>query len=244
MKQFKRCLAEFFGTLILVLFACGTASVCGASAEADAAYLLTALSFGLVLCVLCYAIGPVSGCHVNPAVSLAKFAAKEMGIWDCLSYVVSQCLGALCGGGLLYLLVGAGAPLGENALYAASAVKSLGVEAVLTCLFVFVVLAVSSNAKYASVSGIVCGAALTLVHVFGIALTGTSVNPARSLGVALFAGGEALRVLWVFWVGPLAGALLAALLYRLFVPKAQEVKKSAAPAQSAPQAREKKHEAR
>lgn len=233
MQTFKRYFAEFFGTMILVLFACGTAAVTGCSAKADGAYLLTALVFGLVLCVLCYAIGSVSGCHINPAVSFAKFLCGKMRGWEFFGYVVAQTLGGVAGGGILSLLLGADSSLGSNALYEGDVVRTLFIEALLTALFVFVVMAVTERAEHARIGGVIVGAALTLVHVFGISFTGTGVNPARSFGPALFVGGSALSSVWVFWVAPLVGAFVASLLYLFFfgkwntAEKAPAVKKAA-----------------
>ncbi|MBR6529871.1 MAG: MIP family channel protein [Clostridia bacterium] len=209
----KRAFAEFFGTFILVLFACGTAAVTGCTAEANGAYLLTALAFGLVLCIMAYTIGSVSGCHINPAVSFGKFLCGAMSAWELFAYVVAQCLGALAGGGVLYLLLGRTSTLGANGLFEGDVFKSIAVEVILTALFVFAVLVVTEKKELSQNCPLIVGLALTLVHIFGIYFTGTSVNPARSLGPAVFVGGAALSNVWVFWIGPLFGAFAASLLY-------------------------------
>ncbi len=223
----KKYLAEFFGTMTLVLFACGVAAVTGCSAKADVAYLATALVFGLVLCALVCAIGSISGCHVNPAVSFAKFLCGKMQAWECLAYVVAQCFGAVAGAGILYLLLGAQSGLGANALFEGSIWKSLLLEMLLSAVFVFVVLSVTERAASPAATGAALGTALTVVHLLGIFFTGTSVNPARSLGPALFVGGAALESVWVFWLAPLLGAFLAGMLYLFFFGKWDLAKKDA-----------------
>jgi aquaporin Z len=210
----KKYIAECFGTLVLVLFGCGIAVFSGVDLVA------TALAFGLSIVAMAYAIGPVSGCHVNPAVSFACALNGRIGWGECVGYVIAQCIGAIAGAGLLYgIIVTAGADpavtgLGQNS-YGGSI--SLGgallSETVLTFVFVLVILAVTGkNAGGAGKkAGFVIGLTLTLVHLLGIRLTGTSVNPARSLGPVLLLQGETLGQLWVFILAPLAGSILAAL---------------------------------
>ena len=217
MKEFdslKKYLAEFLGTFVLVLFACGTAAVVGASSQFGTGYLLVALAFGLVIVAMAYSIGNVSGCHINPAVSLAMLINGKLSRMDFVGYVVAQCIGALAGAGVLALFIGKASGLGTNALYNGSIWKSLLVEIILTFVFVFVILGVTSKPNYSSVAGLVIGLTLTLVHIFGIAFTGTSVNPARSFGPAILVGGQSLKCLWVFIVAPLIGGALAAYAYR------------------------------
>lgn len=223
----KKYLAEFLGTLVLVLFACGAAAVLGCTAEPNAAYVITALAFGLVIVAMAYSIGNVSGCHINPAVSLGMLLSGRMSGKDFAGYVVAQVLGAVAGAAILMALIGTEHGLGANGLYADSILKSLVVEAILTFVFVLAVLGVTAKREYASVAGLVIGLSLTLVHLFGIYFTGTSVNPARSLGPALLLGGDALRVVWVFVVGPLAGGALAAGAYRVLAgrPKTEARKR-------------------
>ncbi len=219
MKSFKKYFAEFIGTLVLVLFACGTAVVVECSVNNPAGYLLTALAFGLVIVAMAYSVGNVSGCHINPAVSIAMLASGKMSGKDFVGYIIAQFAGATAGAAILALFVGAESGLGANGLYDASIIKSLVVEIILTFVFVFAILGVTSKKEYSSVAGIVIGLTLTLVHIFGIYFTGTSVNPARSFGPAIIAGGEALANYWVFLVAPLIGGLLAALVYRLVAGK-------------------------
>ncbi|MBQ2731213.1 MAG: aquaporin [Clostridia bacterium] len=226
----RRFFAEFFGTMMLVVLACGVAAVSGCSAKADAAYLVTALSFGLVLTVLAYAIGGVSGCHVNPAVSFGKFLCGKLTGWEFLAYVTAQTFGGIAGGAILSGILGEGSLLGTNALYEDNVVATLLIEGILTAFFVFTVLAVTERARSSELAGVAVGASLTLVHLFGIFFTGTSVNPARSLGPALFVGGAALESVWVFWVAPLLGAFVASLVYLFFFGKWQGVAKTQKPA--------------
>ena len=219
----KKYIAEFIGTLVLVLVACGVAAVTGCSGEANAAYVLTALAFGGVIVAMAYSIGNVSGCHINPAVSLGVLLAGRMEKKDFLGYVIAQCAGAFVGAAILALIFKLGGVkdmtggFGSNGLAGVngSAAAGLLVEVVLTFIFLMCILGVTSpKAKHGSFGGLVIGLTLTGVHILGIGLTGTSVNPARSLGPALiaaFTGNTApLACLWVFIVGPLVGAALAA----------------------------------
>lgn len=210
----KKYLAEFIGTLVLVLFACGTAAALGVDGSvADGAYFMTALSFGLVIVAMAYSIGNVSGCHINPAVSLAMLISGKLSTKDFMGYLIAQFLGALVGAGLLAYLLGADSGLGANALYQDNVFQSIVIEVILTFVFVLSILGVTSKIENASVAGIVIGLSLTLVHLLGIHFTGTSVNPARSFGPAILVGGTALSNLWVFIVAPLIGASLAAFCY-------------------------------
>ncbi len=216
----KKFFAEFIGTFTLVLFACGTASVLGCQTDSpDMAYFMTALAFGLVIVAMAYSIGQVSGCHINPAVSLAVLLSGKMTFVEFITYIVAQFAGATAGAGVLWFFTGSNEALGQNGLYQGDIVKSLAIEVVLTFIFVFVILCVTSKKEYEKPAGLVIGLTLTLVHIFGIHFTGTSVNPARSFGPAVLAGGQALSDLWVFIVAPLAGAALAALIFKFLVAK-------------------------
>lgn len=219
MESIKKYIAEFIGTFVLVFAACGTAVVVGCNgAEGNAAYLMTALAFGLVIVAMAYSIGNVSGCHINPAVSIAMLVSKKMSVKDFCGYVVAQCIGGIAGAGVLAVLLGMNQSFGANGLYNDSIGKSILVEVVLTCIFVLAILGVTSKPEFSNVAGLVIGLSLTLVHIIGIAFTGTSVNPARSLASAVFAGGAALSNVWVFIVAPLIGGVLAALIWMAIKP--------------------------
>ena len=215
MNAIKKYVAEFIGTFVLVFVACGTAAVTGcAKDQINAAYLLTALAFGLVIVAMAYSIGNISGCHINPAVSIAMLVSGKMNLTDFLGYVAAQFLGGLAGAAALMGIIGKEYGLGANSLYEGKIFASIIIEIILTCVFVLAILGVTSKASNSSVAGIVIGLTLTLVHILGIFFTGTSVNPARSFGPALFMGGSDLRCVWVFIVAPLIGGVLAALIYK------------------------------
>lgn len=214
MNAIKKYIAELVGTFVLVFFACGTAAVVGCSAENGTGYLLTALAFGLVIVAMAYSIGNVSGCHINPAVSIAMLVSGKLTVKDFIGYVIAQFIGATLGAAMLALFVGVDSGLGANALYNGDIVLSLLIEVILTFVFVLAILGVTSKVENGAVAGIVIGLSLTLVHILGISFTGTSVNPARSFGPALFVGGDALVNVWVFIAAPLVGGVLAALFYR------------------------------
>jgi aquaporin Z len=222
-KVMKKYLAEFVGTLVLVLFGCGTAVVLGCSgATVNAAYIGTALAFGLSIVAMAYSIGNVSGCHVNPAVSLGVLLTGGMTFGDFIGYVIAQFAGATAGAALLGYLCGWDCGFGTNALYQGDVVKTFAVEAVLTATFVLTILGVTSKSGHNRFAGLAIGLTLTLVHLFGIHFTGTSVNPARSFGPAFFAGGAAMECLWVFIAAPLAGAVIAALIWKAIEPEVTE----------------------
>ena len=217
MTLVKKFCAEFIGTFVLVLLACGTATVLNCSAESRGAYILTALAFGLVIVAMAYSIGNVSGCHINPAVSLGVLLTGGMSITEFIVYIIAQFAGATAGAAVLGLLVGFDSSLGANGLYNGSWKKSLVIEVILTFIFVLVILSVCSKKKFEKIAGIVIGLTLTLVHIFGIYFTGTSVNPARSFGPAILKGGDALACYWVFLVAPLVGGVLAALVFKFLI---------------------------
>lgn len=214
----KKYLCEFLGTCILVLFGCGVAVLTKADLVA------TSLAFGLSIVAIAYVIGNVSGCHVNPAVSFAMWIDKRISGKDFILYMAAQVVGAITGSALFALFLkstGYGdfrtIGLGQNGFGAEvdsgiTMLGALGVEIVLTFVFVLAVLGVTKEKKNSQVAPIVIGLTLTLVHLLGINLTGTSVNPARSFAPALFLGGEALSQVWVFIVGPFVGAAFAALI--------------------------------
>ncbi len=219
MQSIKKYLAECIGTFVLVFVACGTAAALGCTAEPNAAYFLTALAFGLVIVAMAYSIGNISGCHINPAVSIAMLVSGKMSVGDFFGYIVAQFVGAIAGAAALRGLLGPSSGLGTNGLYNGEILPSLIIECVLTFIFVIAILGVTSKIENGSVAGLVIGLSLTLVHIFGIHFTGTSVNPARSFGPALLVGGDALANVWVFIVAPLVGGVLAALVYKLLAGK-------------------------
>ena len=223
----KKYLAEAIGTCTLVVLGCGTAMLVGCDAASGGGYILTALAFGLSIVAMAYCVGNISGCHINPAVSLGVLLSGGMEKKDLAGYVIAQCVGALVGSALLALIFKLGGVedmtggFGANGLagVGGNAFAGLLVEIVLTFIFVMCILGVtSSKAGHGSFGGLVIGLTLTGVHILGIGLTGTSVNPARSIGpaiVAAIAGNTApLACLWVFIVGPLIGASLAATVYK------------------------------
>lgn len=221
----KKYLAELFGTFVLVLIGCGTAMLVGCDAKDGCGYILTAFAFGLTIVGMAYCVGNVSGCHINPAVSLAVLLTGGMEKKDFLGYVVGQCIGSIAATAVLAGIFNLGGVeditggYGSNGLTGVngSIIAGLLVEIILTFIFIMVILGVTSKkANHGSFAGIVIGFSLVLVHILGIGLTGTSVNPARSLGPALFAGGSALTSLWVFIVGPFVGAVLAAFAHKYF----------------------------
>lgn len=221
----KKYVAEFIGTFTLVLIGCGTAMLVGCDSTYGSGYLLTALAFGLTIVGMAYCVGNISGCHINPAVSLAVLMTGGMEKKDFIGYVIAQCLGAIAATGTLVTIFTLGnisdltGGYGSNGLagVGGSAVAGFLVEFLLTFIFILVILGVTSaKANHGSFAGVVIGFTLVLVHILGIGLTGTSVNPARSLGPAIFAGGDATKSLWVFIVAPLVGGAVAALVHKYF----------------------------
>ena len=223
----KKYIAEFIGTFTLVFLGCGTAMLVGCDAVNGGGYILTALAFGLTIVGMAYCVGNISGCHINPAVSIGVLLSGGMTTKDFFGYVVSQCLGATAGSALLLGIFKLGGVedmtggLGTNGLAGVngSAVAGLLVELVLTFIFVLTILGVTDkDAGHGSFGGVVIGFTLTLVHILGIGLTGTSVNPARSFGPALIAAiagnGAPMACLWVFIIAPLSGGALAAVVYK------------------------------
>lgn len=223
----KKLIAEFIGTLTLVLLGCGTAMLVGCDAASGSGYLLTAFAFGLTIVGMAYCVGNISGCHINPAVSLGVLINGGMTVADFVGYVIAQCLGAFCGSALLAAIFNMGGVtdktggFGTNGLSGVNGSSAAGllVEILLTFVFVMVILGVTDKkANHGSFGGVVIGFTLVLVHILGIGLTGTSVNPARSFGPALIAminGNSApMGCLWVFIVGPFVGAALAAFVWK------------------------------
>ena len=222
-NHFRKYIAEVIGTAVLVFMGCGSAVFLGAATPGG--HLAVAFAFGLSIVAMAYVIGNVSGCHINPAVSLAVFLDKRMSGADFCGYLVSQLVGGILGAALLNAvssLAGVDHTGGLGSNLAAGAGGPAGaflVELVLTFIFLLTILGVTADSTKGGVAGIVIGLTLTFVHIVGIPLTGTSVNPARSIGPALFAGGQALQDLWIFILAPFAGAALAALVYRALKTK-------------------------
>lgn len=224
----RKFISEFVGTLLLVFFGCGTAtavnqyvtSIYGISLPFT--MLIIAVAFGLVLVAVAYTIGRVSGAHVNPAVSVAALIDGRITVFECVYYVIGQLFGAIAGAAALQWIFGSTSTLGANGYEGLSALSTITtapvafvIETILTFVFVLVVLSVTK--KENCNSGLIIGLTLTLVHIMGIPFTGTSVNPARSIGPALFVKGTQLEQLWLFILAPLLGAVLAALFYRFVI---------------------------
>jgi aquaporin Z len=224
----KKYAAETIGTFSLVLFGCGSAVIAGTSAigPSGIGLLGIAIAFGFTVVAMAYAIGGISGCHINPAVTIGVLTAGKMKLKDAIGYIIAQCLGAILGAAVLYLIA-SGRPgfimpawgLGSNGwgdgyLGNYSTLSAFVIEAVMTFLFIFVILATTSKFGNSVMAGLAIGVTLMLIHLVAIPVTGTSVNPARSLGPALFSGGRALSQLWLFFVAPILGSILAALAWR------------------------------
>ncbi len=223
----KKYVAEFTGTLFLVFIACGVAAVSGCKFP-EAGYIATALAFGLTIVAMAYSIGNVSGCHVNPAVSIGVCVAGKMSVAECVKYIISQFLGAICGAILLGICLGSFSALGANGFGGAlsngttvTAVMAIVVEIILTFAFVLAILGVTDKKENGAVAGLVIGLTLVVIHLIGIPFTGTSVNPARSFGPALFQGGQALAQVWVFIIAPSIGGALAGIFYKLVLKEKQ-----------------------
>jgi len=215
----KKYLAELLGAFTLVFMGCGAAMVLGAATPGG--HLGIALAFGLAIVAMAHTIGGVSGCHINPAVSLSMFLDKRLSGTDFVGYVVAQLVGAVIAGALLSALYASSVMpdltggLGSNGIAGAGGVGgALLIEVILTFIFVLTILSVTANEKLANVAGLVIALTLMFVIIFGLPLTGVSVNPVRSIGPALFAGGYAMADLWVFIVAPLIGSVLAFVVYR------------------------------
>ena len=224
----KKYIAEAIGTAVLVILGCGTAMLVGCDAANGGGYILTALAFGLAIVCMAYSIGNISGCHINPAVSFGVMMSGGMDLSEFIAYAIAQCVGAVCGSLVLAIIFGLGGVTDMTGAFGANGLAGVGgnvlagllVEIVLTFIFVICILGVTSrNARHGSFAGLVIGLALVGVHILGIGLTGTSVNPARSIGPALFAAFSGnfapLAQLWVFIVGPMVGAFLAAFVYNM-----------------------------
>ena len=223
----KKYLAEFFGTLWLVLGGCGSAVISAAFPELGIGLLGVALAFGLTVLTMVYAIGHISGCHLNPAVTMGVWAGGGMQSKDVLPYIISQVLGGIAGAGILYLIASgqmgfdlssgfASNGYGEHSPGNYSLFSGFVSEVVMTFFFIFVILGATDERAPKGLAGVAIGLTLTLIHLISIPVTNTSVNPARSTGPAVFVGGWALSQLWMFWVAPIIGGILGGVVYKIF----------------------------
>ncbi|UYY88515.1 aquaporin Z [Alcaligenes sp. SMD-FA] len=225
MALIKRCTAETLGTFWLVFGGCGSAIFAAAYPELGIGFAGVALAFGLTLLTMCYAIGNISGCHINPAVTLGLVAGGRFPARDAIPYILAQVIGGLLAGGVLYLIASGKAGFDPVAGFASNGFgehspgnysrnAALIAEIVLTAFFLFIIMGATHKRGHAGLAGVAIGLALTLIHLISIPITNTSVNPARSTGVAFFQGTWAMEQLWLFWVAPLIGGVIGALVYR------------------------------
>lgn len=227
MNSSKKYAAEFFGTLVLVLIGCGSAVIAGT----EISFMGISFAFGLAVLTMVYTIGNISGCHINPAITIAMLTAGKINGKETVGYIISQCLGAIAGAGIL-LVIAKGIPgysletngLGQNGFGEFSPMKysmeaGFIAEVVLTFIFLLVIFGSTSDDAPKGFAGIAIGLSLVMIHLVSIPITGTSVNPARSLGPALFAGANAVGQLWLFWLAPILGGVLAALVWKNLLAK-------------------------
>lgn len=227
MDGMKKYVAELIGTFALVLIGCGSAVIAGEYIG----FLGISFAFGLTVLVMVYAIGNISGCHINPAITVAMLVAGKMKSKDAMAYIIVQCIGAIIAAGVLFVIASGQADyslaangLGQNGYGTLSPggyslVACFIAEIVLTGLFLFVIFGSTSKDAPKGFAGVSIGFSLILIHLVGIPITGTSVNPARSLGPAIFVGGETLSQLWLFWVAPAIGGILAAIVWKYIFEK-------------------------
>lgn len=224
----KKLVAEFIGTLWLVLGGCGSAVLSAAYPDLGIGFAGVALAFGLTVVTMAYAIGHISGCHLNPAVSIGLWIGGRFDKKEVLPYIAAQVLGGIAGAGILFLIA-SGKPgfelggfaangYGEHSPGGYSMLSALICEVVMTFIFLIVILGSTHAKAPKGLAGLAIGLCLTLIHLISIPVTNTSVNPARSTSQAIFAGDWALGQLWLFWVAPIAGAILAGLVYKLISP--------------------------
>lgn len=223
-KPLTRYTAELIGTMVLVLMGCGSAVIAGY----NIGFLGISFAFGIAVLAMVYAIGGISGCHINPAITVSMLIVRKISIKDAALYIVFQCIGAIIGAGILYSIASgipsyslAASGLGQNGYGTASPAgynltSALIAEIVLTFIFVLVVHGSTHERVPKGFAGLSIGLSLVLIHLVGIPITGTSVNPARSLGPAVFVGGIALEQLWLFIVAPIIGGIIAALVWKLY----------------------------
>ena len=225
----KKLVAEFIGTLWLVLGGCGSAVLAAGYPELGIGFAGVSLAFGLTVLTMAYAIGHISGCHLNPAVSFGLWAGGRFEAKELVPYIISQVLGGITGAGILYLIV-SGKPGFEIGGFAAngfgahspdgySMLSALVTEIVMTFMFLLIILGATHSKAPKGFAGIAIGLGLTLIHLISIPVTNTSVNPARSTSQAIFAGGWAMEQLWLFWVAPIIGAIIAGFVYKFISPE-------------------------
>ena len=222
----QKYVAEFFGTFWLVLGGCGSAVLAAAFPEVGIGLLGVSLAFGLTVLTMAYAIGHISGCHLNPAVSIGLWAGGRFSASDLVPYIIAQVVGAVVAGGTLYMIASGQAGFDVSAGFASngygehspggySMQAALITEVVMTMMFLFIILGATDSRAPAGFAPIAIGLGLTLIHLISIPVTNTSVNPARSTGVAVFAGDWAVSQLWLFWLAPIVGGVLGAVIYRV-----------------------------
>jgi len=223
----KKYLAELFGTLVLVFIGCGSAVIAGG----DVGFLGISFAFGIAVLAMVYAIGPISGCHINPAITISMLVAGKIDLKDAGGYIIFQIIGAILGAGALYLVASGHADydlavngLGQNG-YGTGSPKGYDMqsafiaEVVLTAIFLLVIFGATHKNAAGKFAGVAIGLALTMIHIVGIPITGTSVNPARSIGPALFVQGDALSQLWLFLLAPIIGGIIGALIWKVIKPE-------------------------
>jgi len=232
MSLTKRCSAEFLGTLWLVFGGCGSAVIAATFPSTGIGLLGVSLAFGLTVLTMAYAIGHISGCHLNPAVTIGLWTGKRIPASDILPYIVAQVLGAITGAGLLYVIASGKASFnvangfaangyGVNSPGGYTLLACLVAETLLTFMFLMIILGSTDTRAPRGLAPLAIGFGLTLIHLISIPVTNTSVNPARSTGPALFVGGWAIQQLWLFWLAPIMGAALAGLAYSFFAGSAE-----------------------
>ena len=231
MNSTKKYLAEALGTFALVLFGCGAATIAGVSGVGPDGIGLLGISFafGLAVVAMAYTIGPISGCHINPAISIAMLVAGKLSVKDTIGYVIAQCVGAIIGAAVLYIIASGASGFtmiewglgsngwGEGYLGNYNTTAAFITEFVCTFLFLMVIFGTTAKNASPQMAGLAIGIALVLIHLVAIPITGTSVNPARSLGPALFASGKAMSQLWLFILAPILGGVFAALIRKIFI---------------------------
>jgi aquaporin Z len=231
-KLFTKFSAEFFGTLVLVLMGCGSAVIAGANGTTGVGILGIAFAFGLSVVAMAYAIGHISGCHINPAISIGMVVTGRMPAKEAVVYIIAQILGAIAGAGLLFLIASgkdgysvAANGLGQDGYAAASPggynlLSGFVAETVFTFIFLLVIFGSTSTKNiHGGFAGLAIGLSLVLIHIVGIPVTGVSVNPARSIGPALLVGGTALSQLWLFILAPILGSILSAVVWRYLLER-------------------------